>query len=95
MIHMRVGRDDTDKVIYPVDNELWVRHLYFVALRGFFESHATVDHDPLAVVAKEIQVHADLAAAAERDKPEVLDTGCHSVNRQCARNTRRASSVQP
>jgi hypothetical protein len=46
-------------------------------------------------VAKQIQVHADLAATAEGDKPKIFEAGCHSVIRQCAINTRGAGSVQP
>ena len=95
MIHMRMGGDDANKVVYPIDNELRIRHLYLVALRSFFESHAAVDHDPSAVVAKQIQIHADLAATAEGNKPKVLDAGCHRVVDQCAINTPGASSVQP
>ncbi len=95
MIHMSMGGDDTNKVIHLVDNKLRIRHLYFVALRCVFESHAAVDHDPPAIVAKQIQVHADLAATAEGDKPKIFDAGCHRVIRQCAINTPDAGSVQP
>ena len=54
MIHMGMGRDDANERLGALANEVWVRHLHFIALWGFFKGYAAVHHEPAPIVTKQV-----------------------------------------
>ena len=67
MILMAVREDDPGQPFLLILDELEIREDQFNAgIAGIGEGQAEIDHDPLAAAAVEIDVHADLARAAER-----------------------------
>jgi hypothetical protein len=61
-----MGCDEPNQFVAMLNNELGIGHLYFVATLTLFKRYATIHHEPVTIVAKEIQVHANFAATAER-----------------------------
>ena len=67
MVLVAVSQDDPGKPLLLVLDELEVgQDELDPGIVGIGEGQAEVDHDPLAAAAVEIDVHADLARAAER-----------------------------
>ena len=78
MVLMAVGEDDAEQVVAPLLDEGEVGQDQLDARIGRVgEGHAEIDHDPFALAAVEIDVHADLARAAEREEEQFL-AGFHS-----------------
>ena len=73
MVLMPVGQDDPREPLLLVLDEFKVGEdeLYPGIVR-VGERQAEVDHDPLAAAAVEVDVHADLARAAERAEQELF-----------------------
>ena len=72
MILVRVRRDDAEQPVAPLDDKGRVGHDHIdpglVLLLA--EGDAAIDDQPLAAIAVEIEVHPDLAGAAERQEIE-------------------------
>ena len=78
MVLVAVGQDDAEQVLPPPLDEVEVgQHEVDAGIGGIGEGQAEVDHHPFAVAAVEIDVHADLARAAERAEEEFV-VGGHS-----------------
>ncbi len=80
MILMPVRQYDAEQVLLPVLDEFEVGHndvdaRIIVAAKG----HAQIGHDPFAVAAIEIGVHADLARSAQREKKQLLARSRHII----------------
>ena len=66
MIFMGMGCDHSTQIVQKVFSSGSRWHLNaLLALRCSFKSDTAVDHQPLAVMAEEIQVHSNLTAAAK------------------------------
>ena len=80
MVLMGVGNDNTGQVIGAFGNKSRVGHLHvgLVSLVGVSKGDAAVDHEPLVVVAIQIEVHTDFATATQRQKPEISVIGGHA-----------------
>ena len=76
MVLVRVGEHDADEVLHPFLDELEIGEdevdPRILAPR---EGHAEIDHQPLALAAVEIDVHADLARAAQRQEQQFVFGG--------------------
>jgi hypothetical protein len=73
MVLMAVGEDDAEQVLAPLLDEGEIGQDQFDAGIGRIgEGEAKVDHDPFALAAVEIDVHANLAGAAEREEEQFL-----------------------
>ena len=67
MVLMPVGQDDPGKAVPLLLDELEIgKDEVDARIIGIGEGQAEVDHQPLALRAVEIDVHADLARPAER-----------------------------
>ncbi len=76
MILMAVGEDDAEQVLAALLDELEVGQDQFDArIARIGEGHAKIDHQPFAVAAIEIDVHADLAGAAEGEEEKFFRRG--------------------
>jgi hypothetical protein len=80
MILVRMGEDEPDQVPHPLPDEGDVGHDDLDARRRFIaEGDAEIDHQPLAGMAVEVEVHADLARAAEGEEQELIRLGRECV----------------
>ena len=71
MILVAVSQDDAGEPLLLILDELEVgQDQVDAGIVGIGEGQAEVDHDPLAAAAVEIDVHANLARAAERDEQQ-------------------------
>ena len=71
MVLMAVGEDDAEQIGAPLLDEGEIGQDQLDArIGGIGEGHAEIDHHPFALAAVEIDVHADLARAAEREEEE-------------------------
>ena len=71
MVLMAVGEDDAEQVVALLLDEVEVGQDQLDAgIVGIGEGQAEIDHQPFALAAVEIDVHADLARAAEREEEE-------------------------
>ena len=71
MVLMAVGQDDAEQIVAILLDEGQVGEDQLdPGIGRVGEGHAEIDHDPLAVAAVEIDVHADLARAAEREEEQ-------------------------
>gem|GEM_PF-6332979 len=79
MVLMAVGEDDAEQVGAALldEGEVGQDQLH-ARIERVGEGQAEIDHHPLALAAVEIDVHADLARAAEREEEEFL-AGFHDV----------------
>ncbi len=72
MVFMRMGRDDPQEAVAAFDDKGGVGHDHIdpglVLLLA--EGDAAIDDQPLAAIAVEVEVHPDLAGAAEREEIE-------------------------
>ena len=76
VIFMRMGENDSFKLLRPLLDEFEVgEHKVHPGILAARESHAQIDHQPLAVAAVEVDVHPDLARAAEREKQQFVFGG--------------------
>ena len=79
MILVPMGQDDTEQVVLAILDKFEVGHHDvdpWIILRP--EADAEIEHDPLAVAAIEIGVHADLSRAAEREEKQFLAGNGHA-----------------
>ena len=77
MVLVAVGQDDAEQVVAPLLDEGEIgEHQLDAGIGRVGEGHAEIDHDPLALAAVEIDVHADLARAAEREEEQFV-AGVH------------------
>ena len=73
MVLMGVGEHQPQQVRAALDDKGGVGHHDLDAGDAVVaERHAEIDHQPLAVEAVEVEVHADLAAAAERHEQQLV-----------------------
>ena len=73
MVLMAVGEDDAEQIVAPLLDEGEIGQDQLDArIIGIGEGQAEIDHHPFALAAVEIDVHADLARAAEREEEEFL-----------------------
>ena len=80
MVLMPVRQHDAEQVVLAVLDELEVGHHDLdprIILAA--EGHAEVEHDPFAVAAIEIGVHADLARSAQCEEKQLLARSRHDV----------------
>ena len=78
VVFMPVRQDDTDEIVQAILDEGQVGQDDIDAgICGIGEGHAQIDHQPLAGVAIEIDVHADLARAAEGAEEKFVGFGSH------------------
>ena len=72
MVLVGVGQHQAGQPIAPGLDEGRVGHQDIDARLAFIgEGDAEVDHEPTAVVAVEVEVHVDLAGAAQGQEPEI------------------------
>ncbi len=81
MVLMRMGRDDPEQLVAPFDDKGRVGHDHVDPRLMFLlaERDAAIDDQPLAAIAVEVEVHPDLAGAAEREEIErvrIVFRGC-------------------
>jgi hypothetical protein len=77
MVLVPVGEDDPEKVLPVLLDEGEVGQDQLDTRIGRVgEGHPQIDHDPLALAAVEIDVHADLARSAEREEEQFV-SGFH------------------
>ena len=77
MVLVAMGEDDPEQILAPLLDEGQIGQDQLDARIGWIgKGHAEIDHHPFAVAAIEIDVHADLARAAEREEKEFF-AGCH------------------
>ena len=80
MVLMAVGEDDAEQIVAPLLDEGEIGQDQLDAgIVGIGEGHAEIDHHPLALAAVEIDVHADLARAAEREEEQFV-AGFHVMS---------------
>ena len=73
MVLVGVGDDDAGEILLALLDEGGIGHHDLDARHGVVaEGDAEIDHQPLAGVAVEVEVHADLARAAERDEQQLV-----------------------
>ena len=73
MVFMGMGQHQASEVFLALHDEGGVGHDDFDAGRRIVaEGYAQIDHQPFAVMAVEIEVHADLAGPAQRQEDQVL-----------------------
>jgi len=71
MVFVRMREHEAQQIFAPFGDEARVRHDHVdAAAAAFAEGHAEIDHQPLAAVAVEIEIHPDLARTAERQEIE-------------------------
>jgi hypothetical protein len=76
MILMGVGQHQTDQIVAAAFDELGIGHDYIDARRIVVaEGDAAIDHQPFTGMAIEIEVHADLAGAAQGQKQQLVLAG--------------------
>ena len=104
MVLVGMGQHEAEQVVlHPLDEADVGHHHVDAGSRIVAEGDAALDHDPLALAAVEVAVHADLARAAERQVDEARsgrgDDGGerivhHAARLRCATSTmpRRVSS---
>ena len=79
MILVPVGDDDADQVLQPVLDEREVgEHKVDAGQCRIGEGHAEIDHQPFAVAPVQVDIHPDLAGAAERQEDQFVSR-CHYV----------------
>ncbi len=77
MILMPMRQHDAEQVVQPLLDKLQVgQDQVDAGIVGRAKDHAAIDHDPLAVAAIEVDVHANLTRATEREEEEFF-TGGH------------------
>ncbi len=77
MIFMRVRQHDADQIILARLDEIEIGEDQFGT--GIFvraKGHAQIDHQPLAVAAVQVDVHADFARATKREEQQFF-SGFH------------------
>ena len=80
MVLMGVGQDQADQVVSMVGDEGRVGHDHIGPRRQVVaEGHAEVDHQPLAAISEQVQVHADLAGAAEGEEIQFVGRNLRRV----------------
>ena len=73
MVLMAVGEDDAEQIVASLLDEGEIGQDQLDArIIGIGEGQAEIDHHPFALAAVEIDVHADLARAAEREEEEFV-----------------------
>ena len=78
MVLMAVGEDDAEQIGAMLLDEGEIGQDQLDArIIGIGEGQAEIDHHPFALAAVEIDVHADLARAAEREEEEFF-AGFHA-----------------
>ena len=79
MVLVGMGDDDADQVLAALLDEGGIGHHDLDARhRVVAEGDAEIDHQPLAGMAVEIEVHADLAGTAQGEEQELVVRGnCH------------------
>ena len=81
MVFMAVRDDDAGKAVELILDEAKIGQDHVDAgIIGIGEGHAAIDHHPLALTAIEVDVHADLARAAERAKEQFVLGGHSSLS---------------
>src|SRR6185295_2699363 len=79
MVLVGMSDDDADEVLAALLDESRIGHHDLDARRAVVaEGDAEIDHQPLAGMAVEVEVHADLARAAQREEQQLVVRGnCH------------------
>src|SRR5258706_744979 len=73
VILVRMRDHEPDQIGLALDDEGRIRHHDLdPRYRVVAEGHAEIDHQPLAGIAVEVEVHADLAGAAERHEQQLV-----------------------
>ena len=76
MIFVRMGQHDADQVLRALLDEGRIGHDHLDTRHAVVaEGDAKVEHQPLAGVTVEIEVHADLARATQREEQQFVVTG--------------------
>ncbi|KAG5730141.1 hypothetical protein E4T56_gene17636, partial [Termitomyces sp. T112] len=88
VILMRMGQHDADQILAPLLDKGQIGKDQFAA-RIFIpgKGHAQINHQPLAMRAVEIDIHANLARPAQRAKQQFL-AGLYRSNARSASNAR-------
>ena len=80
MVLMAVRQDDAEQVLPPLLDEGEIgQDQVDAGILMIGEGHAEIDHQPFALAAVEIDVHADLARAAEREEKQFV-AGFHLLS---------------
>ena len=73
MVLVGVGQHEAAEILGALGDEVRVRHDDFDARRVVVaEGDAEIDHQPLAGMAVEVEVHPDLAGAAQRQEQQLV-----------------------
>ena len=76
MVFVGMGQDQRDQIITAAFDEVRVGHDYVDPRGGVVaEGDTAIDHQPFAGMTIEVQVHANLAGAAEWQKKQVVLAG--------------------
>ena len=76
MILMGMGQHEAEEIGAILHDEGGIRHDDVDSRRRLIaEGDSEIDHQPFAVMAVEIEIHPDLAAAAERQEQELVAAG--------------------
>jgi hypothetical protein len=80
VILVRMGNEQCRQTVAAFFDKAWIRHLHArPRLTVACKCNTAIDHEPTLVVAVEIEVHANLAGSAKRQKPEVFVTRYHDA----------------
>jgi hypothetical protein len=82
MVLVGMRDDESCELVAALDNESGIGEQDIDA-RGAVvaERDAAIEHEPLPLIAVEVEVHADLARAAEREKEELVRSFDHPALR--------------
>jgi hypothetical protein len=81
VVLVRVSEHQTAEGAAFAFDEGRVGHLHMGGLRAVFgEGHPAIDHEPVIVMAIEVEVHADLTGPAKGQEPEVCGAGPGAIH---------------
>src|SRR5690606_25294282 len=82
MIFMGMGGDNANQCRLATADKQRIRHFNAVdcGTCNLLKSYTTVNHQPFAGMAVQVEIHADFAATTQRQKPEILVSRTHQNN---------------
>ena len=70
MVLMGVGEHNPGQIAPALNNKPRIRHLDMRRTTVSLKGNTAIHHQPLAIVAEEVEIHADFPAAAKGQKQE-------------------------
>jgi len=91
MILMRMGQNKPAQIFDTLLNKGRIRHDHINARGSLItKGDATIHHQPFFIMSIQVQIHPDLARAAQRQEQELIRTRCVRVA-----ETRRGHTIPP